>query len=134
MTTLLLLRFRYHILTRRGEAETPLLSEACRVVGFRGNPLAPQWLTSEEAEVLLQVQPEANVTAPQATRFIQCILAGMEHLQPSLNELAEQRGQELLEAHRRVRTASRLKGVRYSARAQLPPDALGVYVLLPLIA
>jgi hypothetical protein len=35
--TLLLLRYRFHILTRSRDRETPLLAEACQVVGYRGS-------------------------------------------------------------------------------------------------
>lgn len=133
-TTLLLLRFRYHLLTRRGQEEMPLLAEACEVVGFAGHSDAPQWLSKQEAEALLQAQPDANVAPQQATEFIHRVLDGMEHLQAPLEEIAERQGQELLEAHRRVRVASRMKGVRYSVQPQLPPDVLGVYVLVPVVA
>lgn len=45
---------------------------------------------------------------------------------------AEARGQELLDAHRRVRIAGRIKGVKHEVRAHLPPDVLGMYALLPM--
>lgn len=38
----------------------------------------------------------------------------------------------LLNAHRRVRTASRIKGIRYRVEPHLPPDVLGIYVYLPV--
>ena len=69
-TTFLLLRFRYHIMTRRGSEEIPLLAEACQVAGFWGSPAAPAWLPAAEAEQLLDAQPDANVTPQQATQFI----------------------------------------------------------------
>lgn len=50
-----------------------------------------------------------------------------------LSELAVTRGQELLEAHTRVRGAARIQGVRHRVEAQLPPDVLGVYVYLPVV-
>ncbi len=40
---------------------------------------------------------------------------------------------EILEAHQRVHTAARVKGVHYSVRSQLPPDVLGVYMPLPVV-
>jgi hypothetical protein len=42
-----------------------------------------------------------------------------------------QRGEELLEQHRRVRTAARMLGVSHHVEPQLPPDVLGIYVYLP---
>jgi superfamily II DNA or RNA helicase len=132
-TVLLLLRFRYHIVTQRGQKETPLLAEACDIVAFRGKAGAPEWLSADEAEQLLQAQPGANVATGQATAQVERLLTGLDQLQPALNEIAEARGDQLLAAHRRVRTAAQQKGVRYRVEPQLPPDVLGVYVLLPVV-
>jgi len=134
VTTLLLLRFRYHIVTRRGTKEFPLLAEACQVAGFRGSPSAPVWLSPDEAEQLLAAQPDANVVPQQAKEFIARVIAGMSHLEEPLNDIARKQGAEVLAAHDRVRSASRLAGVRYEVVPQLPPDVLGVYLLLPLAA
>jgi hypothetical protein len=54
-------------------------------------------------------------------------------LRPHLDEVAEAHGKELLDAHQRVRTASRRVGVKYSIEPQLPPDVLGLYVYLPVM-
>lgn len=138
-TTLLLVRLRYHIVeTRSGTGGAPIatemLAEDCQVLGFTDAPAAAQWLAKDEVEALLDAEPAGNLTAQQATDFIQRVVDGMEHLQPALIAAAEARGQELLDAHRRVRAAGRVKGVRYEVRAHLPPDVLGMYVLLPLAA
>lgn len=133
-TILLLLRLRYHIISQRGEEEVPLLAEACEVVAYTGRPDAPQWLAGEEAEALLQAQPDANLAPQQATQFVRRALDGMAALEAPLNEIAKRQGTELLEAHRRVRTAARLRGVRYSVQPQLPSDVLGIYVLVPVVA
>ena len=56
---------------------------------------------------------------------------GYEALRPELEAAALRRGEELLEAHRRVRAAARIKGVKQEIRPHLPVDVLGIYVLLP---
>jgi hypothetical protein len=132
-TTLLLLRFRYHIVTHKRDGEIPLLAEECQVVGFTGREEEPAWLSSETIEDLLQAAPDANVQPQQARQFMGRAVARLPLLQPALSGIAEERGQELLEAHRRVRTAARQTGVRYTVRPQLPPDVLGLYLLLPVI-
>jgi len=38
---------------------------------------------------------------------------------------------KILAVHRQPRDESRIKGLRYDVRPQLPADVLGVYVLLP---
>lgn len=132
-TTLLLLRFRYHIISRKGGEEVPLLAEECQVVGFNGRTDQPDWLDTAVVEHLLQATPDANVPPPQAAQLIGRAVAQLDALQSALSDIAERRGQELLEAHRRVRTAARQTGVRYSVQPQLPPDVLGIYILLPVI-
>ncbi|CAG0975645.1 RNA polymerase-associated protein RapA [Anaerolineae bacterium] len=130
-TTLLLLRFRYHILTKRGETEQALLAEDCQLLAFAGSPQSALWLDGAMAEELLLAQPDANVHAEQARDFLQRVLDGFEALRPHLDEVAVQRGEVLLEQHRRVRTAARMQGVSHRVEPQLPPDVLGVYVYLP---
>lgn len=130
-TTLLLLRLRYHLVTMQGEQTVELLAEDCQTVGFTGAPETAQWLTSDAVEALLNAEPAGNIAAPQATQFLQRVLDGFDALSPHLEETAQARGQALLEAHQRVRTAARIKGVRVDVRPHLPPDVLGVYVLLP---
>ena len=132
-TTLLLVRFRYHILTKRGETEQALLAEDCQLLAFAGSPQNAQWLDGSVAEELLLAQPDANVHAEQARDFLQKVLDGFDCLRPHLNEVAVQRGEELLEQHRRVRTAARMQGVSQRVEPQLPPDVLGVYVYLPKV-
>jgi hypothetical protein len=133
-TTLLLVRFRYHIVARGNAGDdTPLLAEECSVFGFTGAPSAAEWLTPEQAGPLLQAEPDANIAPQQATTFVRRVVEEYAHLQEPLNRLAEQRAALLLEAHQRVRTANRQRGVRYEVRPQLPPDLLGIYVLLPVI-
>ncbi len=80
---------------------------------------------------MLDAEPAANIAPQQASDFLRRVVEGFEPLREPLNEAAEARGKELLDAHRRVRTAARVKGVRYDVRPHLPPDVLGVYVLLP---
>ncbi|MCI0554959.1 MAG: ATP-dependent helicase, partial [Anaerolineae bacterium] len=132
-TTLLLLRFRYHIVTHRRSEEVPLLAEECQIVGFTGREVQPTWLPSEEVEDLLQAAPDINVQPQQARQLMSRAIAQLPLLQPALSDIAEQRGQALLDAHRRVRTAARQTGVRYAVRPQLPPDVLGIYLLLPVV-
>ncbi|WP_027365559.1 helicase-related protein [Desulfotruncus alcoholivorax] len=132
-TTVLLARFRYHIITKRGGREIPLLAEDCRLLAFSGSPRKARWLDANVAEALLQAQPDANVDPDQASEFLSRVIEDIDVLRPHLDEVARQKGRELLEAHRRVRTASRQKGVTYSIVPQLPPDLLGIYIYLPKI-
>ena len=131
-TTLLLVRYRYHIITRRPDgSETALLAEDCQLAAFAGPPRDPAWIPSEEAERLLLAKPEGNVPPERKEYFLKGVMIEGEALKERLGIVAAKRGEELLEAHRRVRTALEEKGVRYSVEPKLPPDVLGVYVYLP---
>jgi hypothetical protein len=130
-TTLLLLRYRYHVITSRGDQATELLAEDCQVVAFTGSPNNTQWMDAADAERLLSAEPRQNVAPSQAADFVSQVIGGYDHLRPALEDFVRRRGQELLDAHRRVRAAARMQGVRYEIRPELPPDVLGVYVYLP---
>ncbi|SNR64106.1 SNF2 family N-terminal domain-containing protein [Humidesulfovibrio mexicanus] len=131
-TTILMVRFRYHIITRKDGVETPLLAEDCRLLGFEGSPDAMVWIPEEQAEKLLLTMPDASVPPDMARSFLSPIIQGFDAIWPELETFARSRGEELLAAHRRVRTESRHKGVSYAIEPQLPPDVLGLYVFMPV--
>jgi len=90
-------------------------------------------LSKEEAEKLLQASPDQNVNPDQARDFVQKVIDGFDALRPHLDETAKQLGDQLLDAHQRVRLASRQKGAQTHVEPNLPPDVLGIYVYLPKI-
>jgi len=130
-TTLLLLRNRYHIITERAAETNQLLAEDCQLVAFRGSPGSAEWLSQAEAEAMLEAAPTSNIAPEQKRQFIQRVLDGHDALRPTLDEQARAQGDALLAAHKRVRSASNWRNVRQTIRAELPPDVLGIYVLLP---
>jgi hypothetical protein len=132
-TTLLLLRLRFHIITQRGTEEQALLAEDCQLLAFAGSPGNAEWLKDSQAlEALQEAQSEANVYPEQARTFLSRVIDEFDALQPHLNQVAQDRGEELLTAHRRVRAASQARGIRYRVEPQLPLDVLGIYIYLPV--
>lgn len=131
-TTLLLVRFRYHIITHTDNVERPLLAEDCKLLAFEGSPENACWLSDESAEELLNTIPDANIAPETARHFVGKVVEGFDNLLPYLNEVAKKRADELLEAHRRIRAVSQQKNVRYRVEPNLPPDVLGIYVYLPV--
>ncbi|MCW5863511.1 MAG: DEAD/DEAH box helicase [Anaerolineae bacterium] len=136
-TALLLLRFRYHIITRRGRTgplnETPLLAEEALTAAFRGRGEAREWLDDAAAEALLAATPDQNIDVPQQVQTVARVLEELRAMPDEWQRIAAERGAALLDAHQRVRAATRQTGVSYRVEPQLPPDVLGVYVLLPVI-
>jgi superfamily II DNA or RNA helicase len=132
-TTLLLVRLRFHIVTQRGTEEHALLAEDCQLLAFAGSPANAEWISVTQAiEALTEAQSEANVYPEQARTFLSRIINEFDALQPHLNQVAQERGEELLAAHRRVRTAAQARGIRYRVEPQLPLDVLGIYMYLPM--
>ncbi len=132
-TTVLLLRLRYHIITRKGAEENPMLAEDSQLVAFAGSPSSAEWLPSGAADSLMGAEPEANINPDQAAAFVARVIQDFPAIESHLNRFAVERGEELLAAHSRVRIAARLQGVRYRVEPQIPPDVLGVYVFLPAV-
>jgi hypothetical protein len=130
-TTAVLIRLRYHIVTRRRSDEGALLAEDWQLAAFAGSPAAPEWLPEEQAEVLLQARPDANIAADIARPHLERVLGELPALEGHFGEMARKRGEILLEAHRRVRKALRMTGVTQHVEPKLPADILGVYVYLP---
>ena len=80
---------------------------------------------------MLHAEPDANILHEQAVTFVQRVVEGFESLQSHLERVARRLANDLYEAHRRVRTAARMRGVNYQVKPQLPPDVLGIFVYLP---
>jgi hypothetical protein len=130
-TTLLLLRFRFHIITKTVAGEHELLAEDWQVAGFEGPSTAPEWVPVERAEALVDATPDENIGPDVAGTHVQRVIDGLPTMAAALERLARDRGDAILEAHRRVRKASRRSGVSQRIEPKLPVDVLGVYVNLP---
>lgn len=128
-TTLLVSRFRFHLKVAGRDGET-LLCEEILPLAFTGSVDAPQWLTAEEGERLLGARPDRNLLPTAIEQQLGLLLPSLPRLQISLEPVARERAAAQLEAHERVREASRTRG-RISIEAVLPVDILGAYVLLP---
>ncbi|MCB9664679.1 MAG: DEAD/DEAH box helicase [Alphaproteobacteria bacterium] len=131
-TVLLLLRLRFHIVARGADgAERELLAEDAVLAAFTGLPSAPNWLTEDDAERLLGCEPAGNLGDDLKRHHLGRVLARWSDLEPHLHEVASRRGDELLDAHRRVRKAGGLQLRSLRVEPHLPPDVLGLFVLMP---
>jgi superfamily II DNA or RNA helicase len=128
-TTLLLVRMRFDVVTRRGSKTHTQLAEDALLLAFEGTPEDAVWLDPKAAEALLSAEPAGPL--PDPTGAVAAVLDGFERLGPALDDFARTRGDELLGAHERVREASRAAGVTYAIEPKLPVDVLGAYVFLP---
>lgn len=107
-----------------------MLAEEVQTLAFAGSPDAPEWLTEDEANRLLEMRPTANILPEQAKLHIERLVGGSGELTDHLARLAHERAEVLLTAHQRVRQVSRTSGSE-TIEPQLPVDVLGAYIYLP---
>jgi superfamily II DNA or RNA helicase len=131
-TTVLLLRLRFQLaLTVRGR-DRVMIAEESALLAFEGAAATPAWLEPDAAEALLDARPSANTAREEAVHFLRSVHEGFDGVRPHLDDYARARATALLDAHRRVRQqAGAATSARDSVVAKLPPDVLGMYVLLP---
>jgi hypothetical protein len=131
-TTLLLCRFRFQLQTQGQGIEHTCLTEECALLAYTGAPERAIWLEDDAAQTLLTAEPDQNILPDQAAGFVAKVTAGADHLLPHIRTVMTDRASALLDAHRRVRTAAKARGIRYQVTPQGEPDILGVYVYLPI--
>lgn len=134
-TTIVLLRLRHQLVTRRGRRERQLLVEEAAGIAWAGQS---EFLTNgEEVFTLLAAPPYADVPPHVRERESGRALALLVEREDDLNDFASHRAAALLDDHLRVRAATyrdeKAETRERSARVEaLPrPDIIGVFVLLP---
>ncbi len=131
-TTLLLVRFRFHLTIPTADGIRPLVAEDARLLAFEGSPANATWLDDDAATALLTATPGANLPADVARSQAERIIDGLGAVAPHLDATADRLAVELLESHRTVRAGAGAARRGLSVTAQKPADVLGVYVYLPI--
>jgi superfamily II DNA or RNA helicase len=130
-TMLVIARFRFHLKVSGTGSET-ILCEEIVPLACSGTGATLQWLSAEESEKLLVARPEQNLIATAIEQQVGLLVGSLGSIQQSLESVANDRATAQLQAHERVREASRTKG-HVSIKPVLPVDVLGAYVLLPVL-
>ena len=138
-TELYLLRLRSQIQVERRGGDgryallRPLLAEECLGIAVRSGE-APTLLTEDDALSLLSLMPGRNMEDGQKSQLIRQALNSLHSMEPVFERIAQERAQQLLADHRRIREASDAKGVRYNVIPALPVDKIGIYVFMPMVS
>jgi superfamily II DNA or RNA helicase len=131
-TTLLLVRYRFHLELPGRDGPRQLVAEDAQLLAYRGQPAAAEWLSADEVASLLAAVPSDNIHPDEATDFTERAVAALDVLHPHLDTVADDLAVRLRDDHIRVREAGGQRVRRQIAvRAQKPADVLGVYVYLP---
>lgn len=130
-TTLLLVRYRFHLTLPARSGTRELVAEDLAALAFEGAPAQANWLEPAAAVTLLKATPSGNVPEAQAQTFLGRSLDNLDELRDHLEQHGESLAQRLLESHRRVRQASAdiVRGLKVSVEPAA--DILGVFVFVP---
>ncbi|RPE44411.1 type III restriction/modification enzyme restriction subunit [Streptomyces sp. Ag109_O5-1] len=130
-TTLLLVRYRFHLTLPSRTGERQIVAEDARLLAYEGRPSRARWLDDEAATALLAARATANTHEQSATNHITRTLDGLPDIAGYLTEYGTSLAAELDASHRRVRKANEeiVRGLKVVP--QEPADVLGVYVYLP---
>ncbi|MFN6952149.1 MAG: helicase-related protein [Albidovulum sp.] len=127
MTRLALLRIRFK-LTVHARKERLLLAEEAALVAMQGDRIVA---AGEAARDLLNTPADADLAPSARDRFIARAredLPGL--LDGPLAEFVRSRAEELMQDHARLRAAAG-SASRVTVEAVLPPDMIGLFVLMP---
>ncbi|MFJ3221478.1 DEAD/DEAH box helicase [Kitasatospora sp. NPDC086801] len=130
-TTLLLVRYRFHLTLPSRSGDKQIVAEDARLLAFQGAPKNAVWLPDGDALALLGAEATLNTDVHFGERTMTRILGQLPDVQGYLESHGEQLAADLDASHRRVREATGeiVRGLR--VRAQQPADVLGAYVYLP---
>ena len=126
-TRLALLRVRFK-LTVHARKERLLLAEEAALVAIQGDRIAA---AGEAARDLLNAPATADLATIARDRFIAKAKEDLPSLlEGPIAEFVRSRAQELMADHARLRAASG-SASRVTVEAVLPPDVIGLFVLMP---
>ncbi|WP_405014101.1 DEAD/DEAH box helicase [Kitasatospora sp. NBC_01539] len=130
-TTLLLVRYRFHLTLPSRSGEKQLVAEDARLLAFEGSPANATWLTPDQATALLDAGPDENTAPAFAESTIERVLDGLPDVMDELERQGDALAAELRDSHTRVRKEADQIRRGLKVIAQKPADILGVYVYLP---
>lgn len=128
MTTLLLLRLRYQLVTS-GRINRPLLAEEATALAFGGTG-STAILEAEEALALLEADASSNIDEAARVRQIEAARERLGGYTAAIAAFAQARSEALSHDHLRLTQAAG-GGATVQVSPVLPADIIGLYVLLP---
>jgi hypothetical protein len=129
-TTVALLRLRHQLVSQRATRTSTLMVEEATAIAWSG--ASGLLLEGTDALALLVPPPIGDPPAHVRERAATQAIEQLSSRRSDLDALAERRAQALLADHRRVREAADARG-SYAVKALLPPDVIGLFILLPRV-
>ena len=130
-TTLLLVRYRFHLTLPSRTGERTVVAEDAKLLAFEGSPAGARWLDGAQVESLATAKATGNIPEMQAQDFVRRVIDNLADLNDHLDEVGDEIADTITASHRRVREASGEIKRGLSVKVERPADVLGVYVFLP---
>ncbi|ACZ90495.1 helicase-related protein [Streptosporangium roseum] len=129
-TTVLLVRYRFHVTLPGRTGTRTLIAEDAQVLAYRTGADGREWLGDAEVSDVLTSRPE-NTLRQLVERAAQRAAEEIPALDHDLRTRGEALAAKLAESHQRVRGAigAGVRGLKVTANREA--DVLGVYVYLP---
>ena len=126
-----LIMFRVRNVIKEVAAHRESVAEEMYLWGYRSNAGSMETIEYKEAKnLLMAAKALSNLPVERQVQDIQEELKRFDTMKPQFIELANQRADNLVEAHGRFKEL--IGGRRYEkATPVLPPDVMGVYILMP---
>ncbi len=126
-----LIMFRVRNVIKEVAAHRESVAEEMYLWGYRSNTGNMETIEYKEAKnLLMEAKALSNLPAERQVQDIQEELKRFDTMKAEFIELANQRADNLVEAHGRFKDL--IGGRRYEkATPVLPPDVMGVYILMP---
>lgn len=130
-TTIMELRVR--LIIADSVRKNELIAEEMLLFGYAGSPNENNFIKFDECNKLIkEAVPLEDLSIERQKVTLRNELDNIKKLDSHLRDLVKERSTQLIEAHERYRKL--LKGKQYNVvEPVLPPDILGVYILLPKI-
>ncbi len=130
LTTLYNLRLRHNLtFSNEGRSRHTMAEELVTLIRVGTQPL--RFASQDEQALFTQLAPQGNV--PNAAAKVQLTLALNQWQQLPIEELLQQRANNLLQDHLRVREAARQRYGSVSVSCCTPPDLLSILICQPVI-
>lgn len=125
-----LIQFRVRNVIREVNNKHETVSEEMFLWGYEQTPDGIQTLDLDRCKTLLQASDAIDISTARQEMILEAELEHFKQLHPNFIKVVENRSEELVNAH--TRFAKYIGSRRFEAVSPvLPPDILGVYVLIP---
>ncbi len=126
-----IMELRIRLIIADSIRKSELIAEEMLLFGYKGSPADGEFINFDDCNKLMsEAVPLSDLSIERQKELLKNELSNFKELDSHLRNLVNERSTQLIDAHERYRKL--LKGNKYNVvEPVLPPDILGVYILIP---